>query len=254
MDVGLPPRLQAEIRDTFAVAVEQKGRWTRADGSRAYAGSCPAEYFAELTMWYFGTHGEFVDRTQKTPAPGPGGLAAHDPDGFALLASIYGGTHPALADADPPTQRLAPSPSASKSVDEEEEDRNLVSVEFDNRGCDCGWKLYWLTPEGTRMQYGEVQRDATYIQTTYAGHVWALEASSPTGAVRGGDDGGARGGRGGVTDDDAVGPEATPIGGAAPPSTTTTVASELRYTAAKGLPCVAAVSDDSHCRRPTMRH
>lgn len=57
-------------------------RWTRADGGKAYAGTCPQEYWAELTMWYFGSHGEFVDRQAKTPHPGPGGLAEYDPDGF----------------------------------------------------------------------------------------------------------------------------------------------------------------------------
>ena len=212
MDVGLPPKLQSAIRETYAEAVEAKGRWTRADGSRAYAGSCPQEYWAELTMWYFGTHGEFVDRKEKLPAPGPGGLAAYDPDGFALLASIYGGTHPNLSDPDPPTQRLTPSQAASKSVNEDEEEANLVTVEFDNRGCDCAWKLFWLTPEGERLQYGEVQRDAVFVQTTYAGHVWELEAGG----------GGARAAAA------AYGP--------------------LRYRAAKGDPCVAPVSDDSSCR------
>ena len=62
----------------------------------------------QLTMWYFGTHGEFVDREKRLPTPGPGGLAAYDPDGFRLLASIYGGTHPRLDELDEPTSRLAP--------------------------------------------------------------------------------------------------------------------------------------------------
>ena len=72
MDVGLPPALQSAIRETFDTAVCAHGRWTRPDGSRAYAGSNASEYFAELTMWYFGTHGEFVDRASCTPPPGPG--------------------------------------------------------------------------------------------------------------------------------------------------------------------------------------
>lgn len=72
MDVGLPPALQLAIRETFDTAVCAHGRWTRPDGSRAYAGSNASEYFAELTMWYFGTHGEFVDRASCTPPPGPG--------------------------------------------------------------------------------------------------------------------------------------------------------------------------------------
>jgi hypothetical protein len=55
MDVGLPPSLQRTIRETHKKAVEQEGRWKRPDGSLAYAGTNASEYFAELTMWYFGT-------------------------------------------------------------------------------------------------------------------------------------------------------------------------------------------------------
>ena len=29
----------------------------------------------------------------------------------------------------------------------------VVTVEFDNRGCDCEWKLYWVNPTGDRLQY-----------------------------------------------------------------------------------------------------
>jgi hypothetical protein len=99
MDVGLTPALRQEIRDTHQQAVDQ-GLWSRPDGSRAYAGSNASEYFAELTMWYFGTHGEYVDRAAQTPSPGPGGLARYDPLGFALLSSIYSGTHAALQEED----------------------------------------------------------------------------------------------------------------------------------------------------------
>ena len=54
MDVGLPKAARDAIFATFETAVLVKGRWAREDGRRAYAGSCPQEYFAELTMWYFG--------------------------------------------------------------------------------------------------------------------------------------------------------------------------------------------------------
>src|SRR6185437_5972859 len=45
-----------------------KGRWLR-----SYAGSNPDEYFAELTMWYFGTHGD-MNMTGPKPKNGPEGL------------------------------------------------------------------------------------------------------------------------------------------------------------------------------------
>jgi hypothetical protein len=158
-----------------------------------------------------GTHGEFVDRVAKLPAPGPGGLAEYDPDGFRLLASIYSGTSPDLAKEDPPLERLAPT-DARCSVNDEEVESNLVTIEFDNRGCGCEWKIYWLTPTGERAAYGEVQRDATFVQSTFAGHVWQLEASG------------------------------SEHGGTACPARTQV----LRYSAAKDTG-VAPVGDDSGC-------
>lgn len=181
MDVGLPRVLQEEIRATHKKAVEEAGRWQRVDGKGlAYAGSNASEYFAELSMWFFGSHGEFVDRTKRLPHPGPGGLAEYDPDGFKLLAAIYGGTHPALQEKDPPSKVLPPldasDPASGKSVDDPEVESDLVSVEFDHRGCDCTWKLFWLDPHGERKQYGEVPKDAVHMQMTFPGHVWHLEA------------------------------------------------------------------------------
>ncbi len=194
MDVGLPRAVQEEIRETHRRSVEVEGRWRRADGEGlAYAGSNASEYFAELTMWFFGTHGEFADRERRLPSPGPGGLAAYDPDGFALLSAIYGGTHPALATPDPTPERLAPADDAPAGASERAGDghreaalreETLVSVEFDNRGCGCSWRLSWLDADGKRVAYGSVEDSATRVQQTYPGHVWLLEASAAAASRR----------------------------------------------------------------------
>jgi hypothetical protein len=62
-----------------------KGLWV---GS--YAGSNPDEFFAELTMWYFGTFG---DTTMKGPKPDKGreGLRKYDPEAFVLFDSFFTG-------------------------------------------------------------------------------------------------------------------------------------------------------------------
>ena len=72
MDVGLPRAVQEEIRATHQLSVEREGRWQRADGNGlAYAGSNASEYFAELTMWYFGSR-----RLTGRPNARPGRSAA----------------------------------------------------------------------------------------------------------------------------------------------------------------------------------
>jgi alpha-glucosidase len=77
-----------EVRNTFAVQYRQslaKGLW-----HEAYAGSNPDEFFAELTMWYFGTHGD-LGMTGPKPENGPEGLKKYDAEAFALFDDFYKG-------------------------------------------------------------------------------------------------------------------------------------------------------------------
>lgn len=62
-----------------------KGLWVK-----SYAGSNPDEFFAELTMWYFGTHG---DRRMEGPKPQDGaeGLKSYDPEAYGLFDDFFSG-------------------------------------------------------------------------------------------------------------------------------------------------------------------
>lgn len=57
---------------------------------KSYAGSNDHEFFAELSMWYFGTHGDLGMEGPK-PANGRDGLKAYDPEAFALFDRFYRG-------------------------------------------------------------------------------------------------------------------------------------------------------------------
>lgn len=56
----------------------------------SYAASNPDEFFAELTMWYFGTHGD-LNMAGPKPENGPEGLKAYDPEAYARFDAFYGG-------------------------------------------------------------------------------------------------------------------------------------------------------------------
>ena len=56
----------------------------------AYAASNVSEFFAELTMWYFGTHGD-LNMAGIKPANGTEGLKAYDLDAFQLLDDFMRG-------------------------------------------------------------------------------------------------------------------------------------------------------------------
>ncbi|HLP75867.1 MAG TPA: hypothetical protein VK327_03040 [Candidatus Paceibacterota bacterium] len=80
--------MNQELTERFDRQFERslkKGLWVK-----SYAGSNPDEFFAELTMWYFGTHGDMT-MTGPKPADGPEGLKNYDPEAFALLDDFYKG-------------------------------------------------------------------------------------------------------------------------------------------------------------------
>jgi len=62
-----------------------KGLWVE-----SYAGGNDHEFFAELSMWYFGTRGDLHMKGAK-PADGREGLRAYDPEAFTLFEEFYGG-------------------------------------------------------------------------------------------------------------------------------------------------------------------
>jgi hypothetical protein len=81
---GIPPSVRAMFDKQYEVS-KAKGLWIK-----SYAGSNPDEYFAELTMWYFGTHGD-LGMTGPKPENGPAGLKKYDPDAYSLLDDFYSG-------------------------------------------------------------------------------------------------------------------------------------------------------------------
>jgi hypothetical protein len=87
---GAPAAVRERVRRQHRVSLD-RGRWT---GS--YAASNADEFFAELSMWYFGTHGDLGMKGAK-PTDGPDGLRTYDPESFALLDDFYSGRLPGAA-------------------------------------------------------------------------------------------------------------------------------------------------------------
>ncbi len=81
---GCPRQVKARIREQYHRSLSN-GLWLK-----SYAGSNADEFFAELTMWYFGTHGD-LQMTGPKPANGPDGLKQYDPEAYALLDDFYSG-------------------------------------------------------------------------------------------------------------------------------------------------------------------
>lgn len=81
---GIPREVRLRFNEQYRHSLA-KGLW-----EKSYAASNADEFFAELTMWYFGTHGD-LHMTGPKPENGPEGLKKYDPEAFALLDEFYSG-------------------------------------------------------------------------------------------------------------------------------------------------------------------
>ncbi len=81
---GMSGAVRQKIREQYRSSLE-KGLW-----KGSYAASNESEFFAELTMWYFGTHGD-LNMTGPKPESGPEGLRAYDAEAYQLLDDFYTG-------------------------------------------------------------------------------------------------------------------------------------------------------------------
>jgi hypothetical protein len=81
---GIPRDVRARFDEQYRNSLA-KGLW-----EKSYAGSNPDEFFAELTMWYFGTHGD-LHMTGPKPENGSEGLKKYDPEAYALMDEFYSG-------------------------------------------------------------------------------------------------------------------------------------------------------------------
>lgn len=82
MEHGLTGEQHSDIEKQYRAVVKQ-GLW-----KGAYAAVNAQEYWAELSMWYFGSHGNRIAAALTTA--GPEALREYDPGGFALMKRIYG--------------------------------------------------------------------------------------------------------------------------------------------------------------------
>jgi len=83
-EAGLPHSVRAMFDKQYE-ASKSKGLWLN-----SYGGSNPDEFFAELTMWYFGTHGD-MGMSGPKPENGAEGLKKYDPEAYKLFDDFYSG-------------------------------------------------------------------------------------------------------------------------------------------------------------------
>lgn len=155
LDDALTKKIEAQYRNAIS-----KGLW-----KDAYAATNASEYWAELSMWYFGAHGEFL-RGTKLPAAGPAALAGYDAGGYALLKDIYSGKLQ-TAMFDVPPAKITPAGTKSVAL------KGRSRLMFTNNTSKA-LKLFWIDYLGKARAYGEVSPYNKGMQKTFTGNVWKV--------------------------------------------------------------------------------
>ncbi|MDR3694140.1 hypothetical protein [Mucilaginibacter sp.] len=160
MDHGFDAAIRKKIETQYHRALNKR-LW-----KDAYASSNPQEYWAELSMWYFGFHGEFLKGT-NLPAAGVQGLRDYDADGYKLLDSLYTGIiQPAV---EKQKESILVSKGAKSGVSTERADLSVIN------NTSGKVKLFWVDWSGGEKLYATINANSSIIQPTFISHVWLIE-------------------------------------------------------------------------------
>lgn len=159
---GFGTQQRAAITTRFKAA-QAAGLWPG-----CYAMTNEDEFFAELTMWYFGTRGDYG----KLPDPqeGPQWLKQYDPASYEMLDSIYSGR---LVSERIEWREIANQGASAEGQLKSVDSGRSCQVQFVNNS---GRKLkfFWLDYSGQRVPYGEIGAGERSGMNTFVGHPWLL--------------------------------------------------------------------------------
>lgn len=161
---GLPDAAKKEISAQY---LKSKKLW-----GTAYAAQNEKEYFAELSMWYFGTHGDY-GKISPAPKSGAHWLRVFDPQGYDLVDRIYSGAFEIKPVV--PFQKFPPSRESSLRSFGGEKSK----INFQNRSG-RPVRIYWLDYEGYRKSYGTILPGAERGLLTFVTHPFVIADSSDT--------------------------------------------------------------------------
>lgn len=135
----------------------------------SYAGTNVHEYFAEMTMWYVGSRGDYGS-IRPTPEPGPEWLKRYDPEGYALMDDFYRGrikVKPlALKTLRPSAKPIVPGAPGTHG-------RRPTSILLLNNSS-APVHVFNVEPGGGRAHLMDVPPGARCAEDARAGQVWLV--------------------------------------------------------------------------------
>lgn len=165
MSTGLDSILRQKIYAQFKQSVSN-GLW-----KGVYESVDPTEYWAELTTWYFGFHGEYAKfgsiYGKNIMKDGPEGLQEYDPDGFKLLDSIYSGT------LQPKRLLSRPNMIVPEGIASVSSKQKAIFKVINNEQNEI--KLYWINYQAKPIFSRSVAAKSSIKVSTNSLNVWLIE-------------------------------------------------------------------------------
>lgn len=171
---GLDQEYYSRLCDLFE---RQKSLWTG-----MYAATNADEYFAEATMWFVGSRGDYGSAPPPSICAGRAWLAAHDAEIDAFLQDIYGADgieskvteHVSVHEL----RVMTLSKFCHAHVDmSTKEDGPKCQLVVRNSGQHT-WRMFWVSRTGDKHWYQDIYPGDTKGQETYQGHTWVFESES----------------------------------------------------------------------------
>lgn len=156
-DAAMRKHITAQFRNAIIT-----GLWQGTD-----AATSPEQYWAELSLWYFGNHGKFMRPAARFPAPGKQSLRQYDPGGYALLDLLYNDRErPKPIEA---IRARSVSNRALSSTGHDPAELQLVN------NSPQTLRIFWIDPTGQPRSMGELGPYNRTIKDTSLSQVWMLE-------------------------------------------------------------------------------
>jgi hypothetical protein len=160
---GLGPPVRSRVLSRYRAALAE-GRWRG-----TYAAGDHAEFFAELSMWYFDSEGAGAPELPK--GRGRDWLRSYDPESSALLDAIYAGR------VDPGTAPRLPVPASAPGALRSTAAEVPVVIEIAN-ATGGPLRVAWIDYQGTRRPAFDIAPGHAGEAYTYATHPWAVSDSA----------------------------------------------------------------------------
>lgn len=160
---GMSSNLVAAVAARHRAALAE-GRW-----ATTYAAQNEKEFFAELSMWYWDSRGDF-GKLDPPPRVGRAWLREYDPESFRLLDDFYSGR----LDARPIERvKIVPGPASDEGRLRSAATDRLLGAILHNRTAGT-MKVYWLDFDGRRKFFDILHPGSVQSLATFAGHSWLL--------------------------------------------------------------------------------